>query len=103
MQSNGIEIIPNIRFGDERTYSFCFDGIEKNKTVAVSTHGCIRDRLDRAYFKNGLNELITRLSPKNIIVHGCTPDDIFSEIKNSGIGFTSFDCEHIEVRKKVMP
>ena len=35
MQDNGIEVIPNIRFNDERTYSFCFDGVEKNSTVAV--------------------------------------------------------------------
>ena len=42
LQNNGVEVIPNVRFGDERTFSFCFDGIEENKTVAVGTHGCIK-------------------------------------------------------------
>ena len=51
LQDNGIEIIPNVRFNDERTYEFCFDGIEKLKTVAVGTHGCIKNRTDKEYFK----------------------------------------------------
>ncbi len=41
LQENGIAVIPNVRFNDARTYEFCFDGIEKDKTVAVGTHGCI--------------------------------------------------------------
>ena len=35
LQNNGVKIIPNVRFNDERTYEFCFDGIERFKTVAV--------------------------------------------------------------------
>jgi len=101
LQNNGIEIIPNIRFNDERTFEFCFDGIEKNKTVAVGTHGCIRNRIDREYFKNGLDELVRRLSPQNIVVYGFAPDDIFAKHKNSGITILQFDCEHIEARKQV--
>lgn len=26
---NGMEVIPNVRFADERSYEFCFSGIEK--------------------------------------------------------------------------
>ncbi len=51
LQKNGIEIIPNVRWNDERTYNFCFNGIEKNSTVAVGTHGCIKRKDDREYFK----------------------------------------------------
>ena len=101
LQNNGIEIIPNIRFNDERTFEFCFEGIEKNKTVAVGTHGCIQNRIDREYFKNGLDELVKRLSPQNIIVYGFAPDDIFAKHKNCGINIIQFDCEHIEARKQV--
>ncbi len=59
LQNNGVEIIPNVRFNDERTYEFCFDGIEKFKTVAVGTHGCIKNRIDKDYFKDGLAEPVT--------------------------------------------
>ena len=44
LQNNGIEVIPNVRFSDERSYSFVFDGIESEKTVSVSTYGCISHR-----------------------------------------------------------
>ena len=30
LQANGIKVIPNIRFGDRRTYRICCDGIEKH-------------------------------------------------------------------------
>jgi len=58
LQSNGVEIIPNVRFGDERTYSFCFDGIEENKTISIGTHGCIKLREDKLFFKVGLARMV---------------------------------------------
>ena len=35
LQSNGVNIIPNIRWGDERTYAFAFEGIEQGGTIAI--------------------------------------------------------------------
>ena len=29
LQNEGVEVIPNVRFADERSYSFCFAGVEK--------------------------------------------------------------------------
>ena len=101
MQTNGIEIIPNVRWNDERTYEFCFDGIERNKTVAVGTHGCIKHTTDKMYFKKGLEELIKRLSPQNIIVYGAAPEEIFWEYKNSGINIIQFESEFAKSRKQV--
>ena len=101
MQENGIEIIPNVRFNDERTYDFCFDGIEKNKTVSVGTHGCIKAKDEREYFKLGLAELVRRLTPENIIVYGAAPDDIFEEYKECGINILPFESEFSKSRKQV--
>ncbi len=100
-QKNGIEIIPNIRWNDERAYLFCFDGIEKEKTIAVGTHGCIKRKSDRAYFKKGLYELVNKLSPKNIIVYGAVPDEIFKPYKDMGINIVSFESEFSKSRKQV--
>lgn len=102
LQNNGIEVIPNIRFNDERTYDFCFDGIEKFKTIAVGTHGCIKSRVDKDYFKKGLAELVKRLSPKIIIVYGATPDDIFKVYKDARIEIISFESEFSKSRKQVV-
>ena len=38
-------------FKDERIYEFCFDGTEEDKTVAVGTHGCIKQTEDKELFK----------------------------------------------------
>ena len=102
LQNNGIEVIPNIRFNDERTYDFCFDGIERFKTIAVGTHGCIKNKIDKEYFKKGLAELVKRLSPKTIIVYGATPDDIFKVYKDAGIEIISFESEFSKSRKQVV-
>mgnify|MGYP004555486657 CR=1 FL=1 len=101
LQSNGVEIIPNVRFNDERTYTFCFDGIEPNKTVAVGTHGCIKAKEDKAYFKAGLSELVRRLTPKNIIVYGSAPDSLFKIYKDMGINIIPFESEISKLRKRV--
>ena len=101
LQNNGVEIIPNLRFGDERTFSFCFDGIEENKTVAVGTHGCIKRKEDKIFFKVGLARMVQRLSPKTIIVYGSAADNIFKPYKDMGIKIIAFESEFSKSRKQV--
>ena len=101
LQNNGIQGIPNVRFGDERTFSFCFDGVEENKTVAVGTHGCIKRKEDKIFFKIGLARMVQRLSPKTIIVYGSAPDSIFKPYKDMGINIIAFESEFSKSRKQV--
>ncbi len=101
LQNNGVEVIPNVRFGDERTFSFCFDSIEENKTVAVGTHGCIKHKEDKIFFKIGLARMVQRLSPKTIIVYGSAPDSIFKPYKDMGINIVPFESEFSKSRKQV--
>ncbi|MFI3326967.1 MAG: DUF4417 domain-containing protein [Clostridia bacterium] len=89
-QTNGIKVIPNIRFSDERSYKFCFNGIPKNSVIAVGTHGCIKNKKDRIFFKNGLDETVKVINPSTIIVYGPTPDDLFLNYKNQGINIINF-------------
>lgn len=99
LQNNGVEVIPNVRFNDERTFDFCFDGIEKFKTVAVGTYGCIKKRTDREYFRKGFLELVKRLSPKTIVVYGAIPDDILREHKD--IEFIRFGIDYWASQRQV--
>ncbi len=101
LQQNGVEVIPNVRFGDERTFSFCFDGIEENKTVAIGTHGCIKRKEDKLFFKVGLASMVKRLSPKTIIVYGSAPESIFGIYKEMGIKIIAFESEFAASRKRV--
>ena len=101
LQKNGVEVIPNVRFGDERSYSFCFDGIEPEKTIAVGTHGCIKQKADRLFFQVGLNVAVRRLRPKTIVVYGRAPDRIFKPYRDQGIRIIPFESEFATSRKKV--
>lgn len=101
LQNNGVEIIPNVRFGDKRTFSFCFDAVEEYKTVAVGTHGCIRRKEDKIFFKIGLARMVQKLSPKTIIVYGSAPDSIFKPYMDMGIDIIAFESEFSKARKQM--
>lgn len=100
LNSNGVSVIPNVRFNDIRTYLFCFDGIEPDKTIALGSHGCIKGKSDKEFFKKGLAETVSRLKPKNIVVYGATPDNIFKPFKDMGINIISFESEFSKSRRK---
>ena len=102
LQENGVSVIPNIRFGDERTYGFCCAGIEPGGTIAVGSHGCIKGREDRRYFKQGLSAVMETLRPQRLIVYGSAPDDIFSAYRDSGISILQFDSEFAACHRKAV-
>lgn len=77
MQSQGIYVIPNVRWSDRRSFDYCFDGLEIGGIYCISTHGCIKRKVDQHYFEQGLEEFIKRLKPKKVLVHGAMPEDIF--------------------------
>ena len=70
--SKGIRVVPSVNWGDESTFDFCFDGIEKGSVVAVSTymaseHGHRKDQKD--WFLAGYNEMLRRIEPEKIICY----------------------------------
>ena len=88
-QSKGIYVIPQIRWGDERTYTkailpekAAFLGVEKNSIVSIGTYGCIQGKENKMYFKNGLYEMLVELEPKVVLVYGNMPSVIFDEFLN---------------------
>lgn len=79
LQRNGIPVIPNIRWSDESSFSYCFLGVPKRTIVCVSTHGCIHTEQQRCMFRQGLDAMLNELQPSTVLVHGYMPDDIFGE------------------------
>lgn len=73
-QNNGIKVIPNVRWGDSRSYEFCFEGLEKEGTYAIGSYGQIKRNSNRYYFEKGLEEFFKRLNPQKIYVYGAMPD-----------------------------
>ena len=76
---NGVPVIPNIRFGDERTYELCCCGVPRGGTIAVGSHGCIKITREREYFQRGLAYVVERLQPQTIVVYGTAPDAVFGK------------------------
>ena len=93
LQENGVEIIPNIRWGDERTFETACLGVESGKTIAVGTHGCIKTVEGKKMFIAGFDYAINRLKPKIVIVYGRMPDKIFGLARMYGINLIPFESE----------
>lgn len=70
LHERGIPHVPNVSWGDWRSFSWCFDGVEPGKTVAVSAHGYIGTDADKAMFLDGLAEMVSRLRPPSVVFHG---------------------------------
>ena len=99
MQSKGIKVIPNIRWGRPDTFDFCFLGIERNSIVSIGTLGCIQGKENKYYYELGLNEMLNRLAPKTVIVYGRFPNNVFEKFKDR-TQFIHFDSEFEESRRK---
>lgn len=70
--SKGMRVIPTVNWGNEESFDFCFEGIERGSTVAVSTymaseHDNRKDQKD--WFMAGYNELLRRIAPEKIICY----------------------------------
>ena len=91
LQRNGVKVIVNIRYGDRRTYRCCCDGISEGCTIAVGSHGTLKQSDDRRFFVEGLDGVVRRLKPQTIIVYGRAPESIFGKYKAQGISVVQFD------------
>lgn len=76
-QSKGLTVIPTISWGDARSYSFCFDGVEQDAVVAVGMIGCKSNKLS---FMRGYNAMLEKLSPSAIICFGNPFEEMLGNI-----------------------
>lgn len=99
LQTQGITVIPNVRWGDERTYTrilpnempFAFLGYEKHGIYSVGTYGCCQSREEKRHIRDGLHSMIKELEPEIVLIYGPMPDSIFNEFKNSGVQFVHYE------------
>lgn len=89
-QSRGKKVIPTVSWSDERSFEFCFDGIEEGSAVAVSTHG---NRNAKEEFLRGYHELLKKIHPCAIICYGKP----FAEMKGNVIAMPYNHREGCEV------
>ena len=66
-QNLGLKVISTISWSDERSFDFCFDGVEEGSVVAVSTHG---NHKAKEEFMLGYNKMLEIVKPYAIICYG---------------------------------
>lgn len=90
LQEHGCYVIPNVRWGDERSYTriipdeppFAFLGIPKHSIVSIGTYGCCKSKTDKTHLKEGLRAMLEELEPEVVLVYGAMPPSIFDEFKS---------------------
>lgn len=79
----GGSVINNVRWGNEETFKYCFDGIPKNSIVAVGTVASGLKKLEnRKLFSVGFEKMLEVLTPKIILVYGSDNYEFFDKVRN---------------------
>ena len=86
-QSRGVHVIPTVGWSDERSYTFCFLGVEKGSAVAVSTVelGSAKGPrgatdAERDLFVAGYRRMLEELSPRLVLVYGESPGGLLADL-----------------------
>ncbi len=97
LQEQGFYVIPNIRWGDERTYTtevlpekVAFLGVEKNSIVSIGDYGQISDAEKKCQFRKGLIAMLDEIEPKIVLVYGPNSPKIFDGLYDK-TNFVFFD------------
>lgn len=82
MQRMGIPTVANIRWSNQKSFDFAFAGAPRSNTIATSNHGSLRGKENLYWFERGFDEMVCRLEPKRIILHGTLTADLRKRYPN---------------------
>lgn len=68
-QKKGLTVIPTVSWSTEDSFQFCFDGLPKDGTVAISTIG-IKKGEKLKLFSAGVEAMIDKIRPNRILIYG---------------------------------
>lgn len=78
----GVPIIPNIRYGIDELADEFLSAIPKHSLIAISTHGFIKEKPQKAEWYCFLEKIIETLEPLAIICYGTLKSNIFKEFES---------------------
>lgn len=81
--NQGIKVIPTVNWSDEKSFDFCFKGIEKGSIVAVSTymfHEHNNHAEQKDIFMKGYNKMLEEIEPSKIICYSEPFDNMKGDI-----------------------
>lgn len=88
--TQGIKIVPNVRLGDNRTFS-SLEAYPKHTLIAIGTHGFTKLLDNRYLFADQVMRVVDALEPLGICVYGPAPDEIFGYARLKGIPIYQYD------------
>ena len=74
MQKINPNVIPTAGFGGENTWNWCFDGLPKHSTFAITTNGVLSDPEACRLFIGGVDTLVQTREPYALVVCGNYPE-----------------------------
>ncbi|MDY4041311.1 MAG: DUF4417 domain-containing protein [Collinsella sp.] len=66
----GLTVVPTLSWAQPDSYAFCFEGIARRSTVAVSTVGVKGDRAASGVWADGMREAMRALEPSRVLLYG---------------------------------
>lgn len=91
LQDNGVKVYPNVSWTDEKSYDWCFAGIPKGATVAVTSMCSMKHKESQRLFRLGYEEMMRRLTPETVIFHGVIPEGLEGNIVHFDPVYKKFD------------
>ncbi|WP_168163995.1 DUF4417 domain-containing protein, partial [Olsenella sp. HMSC062G07] len=77
--NHGVTVVPTLSWAQPSSYRFCFRGVPRHSTVAVSTVGVARDKGAREVWRDGMREAMRRLEPPRVLLYGSRIDFDFGD------------------------
>jgi hypothetical protein len=66
----GLTVVPTLSWAQPSSYKFCFAGVPKHSTVAVSTVGVLRDASASRVWRQGMRRALKVLEPSRVLLYG---------------------------------
>jgi hypothetical protein len=76
-QEHSLSVIPTVSWSTEDSYEFCFDGLEHETVVAISTLGALTNK---ELFLKGYFEMKKRIQPPQVLCFGKAFPEMGNEI-----------------------
>lgn len=69
-QREGLRVVPTLSWAGPDSYAFCFEGVPRGGTVAVSTVGVKGNDSALDVWRSGMAEAMRRLEPSRVLLYG---------------------------------
>lgn len=100
-QQQGIACIRNVRFGDAKSYPFCFSEITEGATLIIGSHGTQRRKDYKIVLIAGACSLVESKKPDLLLVYGKVPEMLVNTCILSGTSLVRYpsQCEIAHMKR----